>query len=191
MINNAGIVNGKTVLELSAQDLERNFRVNLLSHFHMLRIFLPGMLSRPKGGTVVTISSVLGDLGTAQLSDYSAAKAGLMAMHSALRAELDVAGNHNIKTLLIKPGQLTTPLFDGVETPSNFFAPLVYPDDLGKLIVEKVEAGQSGQIALPLYSEYIEWLSILPFAVQKLLRRLSGADRAMQTFRGQVKGKKP
>jgi len=41
--------------------------VNLLSNYHTVQTFLPGMLSRPGGGTIVTISSVLGYLGCASL----------------------------------------------------------------------------------------------------------------------------
>ncbi|KAF2149343.1 NAD(P)-binding protein [Myriangium duriaei CBS 260.36] len=183
LINNAGIVNGKALLELSSAEVEQNFRVNLLSHFHTIRAFLPKMLTLPHGGTVVTVSSVLGELGAAQLSDYTAAKAGMIAMHASLRAELDAAGNDRIKTLLIKPGQLSTPLFKDVETPSSFFGPVVGPIELAKRIVERIEAGQSGVIALPLYAAYIEWMSVLPYAVQGMLRKLSGMDQAMQTFK--------
>ncbi len=88
LINNAGIVNGKPLLALSAAEVQRNFNVNLLSHFHTIRTFLPGMLATETGGTIVTISSVLGKLGASHLADYTAAKAGLIAMHNSLPPEL-------------------------------------------------------------------------------------------------------
>ncbi|KAJ9620158.1 hypothetical protein H2203_007923 [Taxawa tesnikishii (nom. ined.)] len=121
LINNAGVVNGAPLLSLSTSQIERNFRINLLSHYHTIRIFLPSMLAREDGGTIVTVSSVLGHLGASHLSDYTAAKAGLIAMHASLRAELNAirvgsdapAGAKNIRTVLVKPGQLSTPLFQG------------------------------------------------------------------------------
>ena len=44
----------------------RNFRVNLMSHFHTIRMLLPGMLEEGKG-TIVTVASVLGHLGCVNL----------------------------------------------------------------------------------------------------------------------------
>jgi NAD(P)-dependent dehydrogenase (short-subunit alcohol dehydrogenase family) len=87
LINNAAIVNGKPLLDLSLDEIDRNFRVNLLSHFYTTKTFLPGML-RAGQGTIVTISSVIGQIGAAQLTDYAAAKAGITALHKSLAAEL-------------------------------------------------------------------------------------------------------
>lgn len=183
MINNAGIVNGKTLLEVDSAALEKNFRVNLLSHFHTIRAFLPAMMRR-KAGTIVTVASVLGDLGASQLSDYTAAKAGLIAMHTSLRSELADAGQSLIKTVLVKPGQLSTPLFKGIETPNSFLGPVVDPLDLAQGIIMKVDSGQSGVIAMPFYADRIEWLSVLPYGMQRIMRWASGVDRAMRTFKG-------
>ena len=44
LINNAGIVSGKTTLELSEQMIERTMAVNTTSHLHTIREFLPGMI---------------------------------------------------------------------------------------------------------------------------------------------------
>lgn len=190
MINNAGIVNGKPLLSLSAQALERNFRINLLSHYFTIQAFLPGMLARPGGGTIVTVSSVLGQLGASHLSDYTAAKAGLIAMHASLNAELSALsgesepqpGANNIRTILVKPGQLTTPLFEGVKTPSTFFGRVVEPPELASQIIDMVRGGESGVIAEPLYARWIEFLGILPYGLQGVARMLSGVDNAMAGF---------
>jgi short-subunit dehydrogenase len=92
-------------------EIESTFRVNLISHFYTLKTFLPGML-RAGRGTIVTMSSVLGQIGAARLSDYSASKAAITAMHKSLVAEL--SSTPEIKTILVTPGQLSTPLFNGV-----------------------------------------------------------------------------
>ncbi|GAB7337914.1 hypothetical protein MBLNU457_4302t1 [Dothideomycetes sp. NU457] len=190
LINNAGIVNGKPLLSLDPQAIKRNFNVNLISHFYTIQAFLPAMLQRPGGGTVVTISSVLGQLGASHLSDYTAAKAGLIAMHTSLKQEIAAMpdsldaplGAQNIRTILVKPGQLSTPLFEGVETPSSFFGPVVPPVYLAKKIVEMIDSGKNGVIAEPLYARYIEWMGVLPCGLQRIARWASGVDKAMSGF---------
>ncbi|KAK4543235.1 hypothetical protein LTR36_005785 [Oleoguttula mirabilis] len=188
LINNAGIVNGKSLLTLTPSDLQKNFNVNLLSHFTTIRAFLPGMLASPTGGTIVTVASVLGKLGASHLSDYSAAKAGLIAMHTSLRAELSSStlapeGAENIRTILVTPGQLSTSLFEGLETPSSFLGPVVEPVELAREIVRMIDAGESGHISMPLYARCINWLHILPTGLQKAVRALSGVDKAMEDLR--------
>ena len=139
----------------------------------------------------MTVSSVLGHLGASHLSDYTAAKAGLIAMHASLRAELTALtkdpkappGASQIRTVLVKPGQLSTSLFEGVKTPSTFFGPVVRPELLAKEIVSMIESGRTGVIALPLYASLIEWFTVLPYAVQEIARRVIGLDQAMESFR--------
>lgn len=138
------------------------------------------------GGTIVTIASVLGKLGASHLSDYTAAKAGLIAMHASLRAELASPaappGSEDIRTILVTPGQLSTNLFVGVKTPSSFFGPVVEPVELAREIVRMVDAGESGEISMPLYAKWIDWLHVLPVSLQRLGRWVSGVDRAMEGF---------
>lgn len=166
--------------------MQKNFNVNLLSHFHTLRTFLPGMLTSETGGTIVTISSVLGKLGASHLADYTAAKAGLIALHASLRAELTSLlapeGAENIRTVLVTPGQLSTPLFEGVKTPSSFFGPVVEVVELAKEIVRMIDTGESGEISSPLYARWVEWIDVLPAGLQRVFRGLSGVDRAMEGF---------
>jgi short-subunit dehydrogenase len=155
------------------------FRVNTLSHFTTLRTFLPYML-KEKRGTVVTVSSVLGHLGAANLSAYTASKAALLALHQSLRAELEQdPAAKDIKTILVQPGQMGTNMFAGVATPSSFLAPIVTPAEIGKDIIRLIEKGESGEVCLPLYSRYIQILGAMPVGVQYLVRRWSGMDKAV------------
>ena len=84
--------------------LSRTFGVNTLAHFWTLKAFLPAMIEQ-KEGHIVTMSSVMGITGTAQMStwrrpsnvdcpdlylaDYCASKASLISLDQALRYELD------------------------------------------------------------------------------------------------------
>jgi hypothetical protein len=84
-----------------------------------------------------------------------------------------------IKTILVAPGQLGTPLFESVQTPSNFLAPIVEPVELAKEIVRMIEIGESGNIRMPFYSQWAPVLLALPVGVQAIVRRWSGLDQAM------------
>lgn len=91
--------------------------------------------------------------------------------------------------ILVEPGQMSTPLFAGTQTPNSFFGPVLEPVDVAKEIIKLVDAGTSGWLALPLYSRWIAVFGVLPVGVQALLRRLSGVDAAMGGFVGRGGGK--
>lgn len=135
-------------------------------------------------GTIVTISSVLGHIGAAQLSDYSAAKAGLIALHKSLTAEL--RNNPEIKTVLVTPGQLTTPMFQGVDVGRvrGFFGPVIEPVDVAKEIIKAIDGGSSCELAMPFYARWIDWLNVMPVGMQRIARWASGLDKAMEGFEG-------
>lgn len=181
LINNAGIVNGKPLLDLSIDEIDRSLRVNLLSHFYTLKTFLPGMV-RAGAGTIVSISSVIGLTGAAGLTDYAASKAAITAMHKSLAAELKAYPD--IKTILVSPGQLSTPLFNGVESPNGFFAPVLEPVDVAKEVIAAIDGGSSAVLAMPLYARWIDWLNVMPVGVQAILRKIAGVDTAMKGFAG-------
>jgi short-subunit dehydrogenase len=187
LINNAGIVHTKSILESTAAEVEQTFRVNTISHFTTLRTFLPHMIAEGRG-TIVTVSSVLGHLGAANLSSYCASKAALLALHHSLRAELaNTPGAEEIKTILVQPGQMSTKMFEHVHAPSKFFGPLVTPAEMAQGIIKLVEKGDSGEVALPLYSRYIQVLGCLPYGIQHIARRWSGLDTAVEDGRNKKK----
>lgn len=173
---------GKKLLDMDIDEVDRSLRTNLFSHFYTIKTFLPGMISSKTGGTIVTMSSVIGHVGAAQLSDYAAAKAGVTALHKSLAAELQEYPN--IKTILVTPGQLSTPLFHGVSTPNTFIAPVVEPIEIAKEIIKAIDLGLSDHIGMPLYARWIDWYNVLPVGLQKITRKISGIDRSMKTFAG-------
>ncbi|KAI1136736.1 NAD(P)-binding protein [Hypoxylon sp. FL0543] len=182
LINNAAEVVGKKLLDVEMEEIERSITTNLLAHFYTIKTFLPGMLRNETGGTIVTVSSVIGHLGAARLSDYAAAKAGVTALHKSLAAELQEYPE--IKTILVTPGQLSTPLFYGVKTPNTFVAPVVEPIEVAKEVIKAIDMGLSDHIAMPLYARWIDWYNVLPVGLQKIARKLAGIDSSMATFVG-------
>jgi short-subunit dehydrogenase len=114
LINNAGIVSGKSTQELSEAMIDRTMKVNTISHLHTIREFLPGMISG-KRGHIVTIASMAGLVATPGLSDYSASKYGAVAIDEAVRLELAQKGHSDyIKTTCICPYFIDTGMFEGV-----------------------------------------------------------------------------
>jgi hypothetical protein len=101
-------------------------------------------------------------------------------LHHSLRAEIaQHPDGKEIKTILVSPGQMSTKMFEGVKTPSNFFAPVAAPVEIAKEIIKLVEKGEGGEIAFPLYAKWIQVLGILPAGGQTLARRWAGVDTAI------------
>ncbi|KAK0634605.1 hypothetical protein B0T17DRAFT_568373 [Bombardia bombarda] len=185
LINNAAVVTGKRLLDTPIAAIERSLATNLTSHFYTLKTFLPAIARSPVGGTIVTVSSAIGHVGAAKLADYAAAKAGVTALHKSLAAELRET-HPQIRTVLVTPGQLSTPLFYGVQTPSAFFAPVVEPVDVAKAVIAAIDNGQNAAIGMPLYARWVDWYNVLPLGVQAVVRGLAGVDRGMETFVGRA-----
>lgn len=188
LINNAAVVIGKSLLDLSLDEIDSSLSTNLLGPFYCLKVFLPAIIRGGRGGTIVNVSSVIGHLGAAQLSDYAASKAGLTALHRSLTAELRES-HPDIRTVLVTPGQLSTPLFYGVQTPNSFLAPVVEPVDVTKEIVAAIDGGSGATVGMPLYARWVDWYNVLPVGVQVVARKIAGVDRGMKTFIGRKDGK--
>ncbi|KAK2806142.1 hypothetical protein FQN51_008096 [Onygenales sp. PD_10] len=176
----AAPINGLPLLSLTPAAIAKTIHANLFSFFHTLQVFMPGMLNAPHGGTIVTVSSVLSYLTAAGLSDYTATKAAIAAVHKTVEAELRVSGDDKkVKMLLVETGQMATPLFDGVETPNNFFAPVLEPVEVAREIIRAIDSGNGGVIRLPAFAKLASWYAVLPVGVQRVARYLSGIDMAV------------
>jgi short-subunit dehydrogenase len=146
----------------------------------MLQVFLPGILTSPAGGTIVTLSSVLGHLTAAGLADYTATKAAMSAVHRTLDAELRLSGAQDkVKLLLAETGQVGTQLVERIKTPNRFLAPVLEPVQVAREIVSIVDSGNGGLLRLPAYASLVSWYAVLPASIQRLARYMSGIDTAM------------
>lgn len=189
LINNAAVVNGKPFLSLTDEEVEQTFRVNTLAHFHLASLFLRPLIANGNGGTLVTVSSILGRLGASNLSAYTGSKAAAIAFHTSLAAEL--RESPKIKTVLVTPGQLDTGMFGHIKLDwfRNFFGPVTEVRELAVQIVNTVDAGEGGTIAIPAFASWIAWQQILPRSIQNWLKRWSGVDTAMMAPAGQAMSK--
>lgn len=162
LVNNAGIVTGKTLLQASDREVERTLQVNTLSLFRTTRAFLPAMLERDSG-TVVTIASAAGLVGVAGLTDYCASKWAAVGFDEALRAELNRQGSR-VRTLVVCPFYIDTGMFAGVRTRFPRLLPILDPDDVAARIVDAVARGRR-RLLLPRFI----WLTLLARALPPVL----------------------
>lgn len=182
LINNAGVAQGKLILDLTPEDIQQTFNVNTLAHFWTLKAFLPGMIAKKKGH-IVTMASVVGMHGIAQLSDYCASKAALINLHRSLRAELNKRYKcPEIRTTLLCPGHIHTPLFATIVPLHKFWFPTLHPIDLVKRVIQALDSTHSQTIYLPFFAHFAPALQMLPGFVSDFASWVSGADFAMEGF---------
>jgi all-trans-retinol dehydrogenase (NAD+) len=111
LINNAGVVSGLNILELSDNMINKTFQINAISHLHTIKEFLPDMIAQ-KRGHIVTIASMAGLNGVPGLSDYCASKFGAVAIDETVRLELQSKGlDKYVKTTCICPYFINTGMF--------------------------------------------------------------------------------
>uniref|UniRef100_A0A3B3XXA4 Short-chain dehydrogenase/reductase 3 n=1 Tax=Poecilia mexicana TaxID=48701 RepID=A0A3B3XXA4_9TELE len=113
LVNNAGVVAGRRLLECPDELLERTLLVNCHALFWTTKAFLPQMKVR-NHGHIVTVASALG-LDFTLLQDYCASKFGAVGFHESLAHELRVENNDGIKTTLVCPYIVDTGMFSGCE----------------------------------------------------------------------------
>ena len=94
--------------ETKLEDFERALRVNLTSHFALVREFLADM-KRRGSGHIVTIGSIADQRGLSGNAAYSASKFALRGLHEVLREELRGSG---VRTTLISPARVDTTIWD-------------------------------------------------------------------------------
>lgn len=192
VINNAGIVNGKPLLELTSEDITRTFGINTLSHFWMNKAVLPDMIER-NDGYIVTVSSVMSTLGSAGLTDYCASKWAINGFHESLRLELRKLQKTGIKTLLVCPYAINTGMFDGLMENNKIvrmLMPILEIDEVVNEIFKAIAREDDiliGCAAGP-RSYLYPWIALvfhsLPPKIMDLILSKLGACDGMDSFKG-------
>lgn len=108
LVNNAGITKDKLIVRMSEEDWDVVLNTNLKSAFLCAKSAAMLMLKQ-KSGIIVNVGSVIGAVGGAGQSNYSASKAGLVGLTKSLAKEL---GSRNIRVNAIAPGFVETDMTD-------------------------------------------------------------------------------
>ncbi len=181
LINNAGIVNGKPLLDSSDDEIERTFRINTLALFSTTRAFLPGMLARG-AGHVVNIASAAGLAGVPRLADYSASKFAVVGFDESLRLELRHQGA-KVVTTLVCPFFIDTGMFRGVKTRFSWLLPILKPDEVAERIVRAIEANRR-RLVMPRFVLAALLVRALPPRAFDAVMAFFGITRSMDEFTG-------
>ncbi|KAG5648850.1 hypothetical protein DXG03_000199 [Asterophora parasitica] len=169
LINNAGVVQGKLIIDLEPQDVKQTFSVNTLAHFWTLKAFLPAMLKN-KSGHIISLASVMGYSGAVQMSDYSASKAAAISLHESLRYEIDIR----------VPDRAWY----------KFFFPTIQPITVVKRIIAALDDQHSQQISIPFYTNFVPFLPHLPSFMRDFAQWVANANYSMERFT-KVSGLRP
>ncbi len=128
LVNNAGVSIDGLILRYKAEDLRRTLDVDLASAFHLSKAACRPMMKQ-RWGSIVNLTSVVGEQGNAGQTAYSMAKAGLIGLTKSLAREL---GSRNIRVNAVSPGYIETDMTR------------VLPDAAKKAMAEGAALGRVG-----------------------------------------------
>lgn len=188
LINNAGIVSGKCILDPNFDDeaAARVLKINTEAHFWTTRAFVPEMVSSNKGH-VVTIASAAGISGVAGLSDYCASKFGAFGFDESLRLEFKKKKLSGCHTTCVCPFYIDTGMFDGAKS-KWFFLPILKQDYVADEIVRGI-LERRNYVILPklVYLTFIARILFPTWFTDKLGEFL-GLSNSMDDFVGRKTG---
>lgn len=104
LVNNAGITRDNLLMRMKDEEWDEIMTTNLTSVFRLSRAVLRAM-TKARWGRIVSIASVVGAMGNAGQTNYSAAKAGIMGFTKSLAREV---GSRNITVNCVAPGFIDT-----------------------------------------------------------------------------------
>ncbi len=104
LVNNAGITRDNLLMRMKDEEWDEIMATNLTSVFRLSRAVLRAMM-KARWGRIISIASVVGAMGNAGQTNYSAAKAGIMGFTKSLAREV---GSRNITVNCVAPGFIDT-----------------------------------------------------------------------------------
>jgi len=128
IVNNAGITKDNLAIRMSLDEWQKVININLTSTFLMSKFAIKKMLKN-KSGKIVNITSVVGHIGNLGQANYTASKAGIVAMSKSLAIEY---AKKNININCISPGFIQTAMTDKID------------DKFKEVIVSKIPSARLG-----------------------------------------------
>jgi NAD(P)-dependent dehydrogenase (short-subunit alcohol dehydrogenase family) len=140
LVNNAGIFNMAPLGEITEEDFDRQFGVNVRGMLFVTKAVAAQMMKQGRGGKIINLASQAGRRGEARVTVYCASKAAVISMTQSLGLELIKSG---INVNAIAPGVVDTPMWDRVD---SLFAKYEHRPigEKKRLVGEAVPAGRMG-----------------------------------------------
>jgi 3-oxoacyl-[acyl-carrier protein] reductase len=129
IVNNAGITQDNLAIRMSLEEWQKVININLTSTFLMSKFAIKKMLKN-KSGKIVNITSVVGHTGNLGQANYTASKAGIVAMSKSLAIEY---AKKNININCISPGFIKTAMTDKID------------DKFKEVIISKIPSARLGE----------------------------------------------
>ena len=129
IINNAGVTQDNLAIRMNLDEWRKVIDINLTSTFLMSKFAIKKMLKN-KRGKVINITSVVGQTGNLGQSNYTASKAGIVAMSKSLALEY---AKKNININCISPGFIETTMTDKIN------------EKFKETIISKIPSARLGQ----------------------------------------------
>ena len=129
IVNNAGITQDNLAIRMSLDEWQKVININLTSTFLMSKFAIKKMLKN-KSGKIVNVTSVVGHTGNLGQANYTASKAGIVAMSKSLAIEY---AKKNININCISPGFIKTAMTDKID------------DKFKEVIVSKIPSARLGE----------------------------------------------
>ena len=129
IINNAGITQDNLAIRMSLDEWQKVININLTSTFLLSKFAIKKMLKN-KSGKIVNITSVVGHTGNLGQANYTASKAGIIAMSKSLAIEY---AKKNININCISPGFIKTAMTDNID------------EKFKEVIVSKIPSARLGE----------------------------------------------
>ncbi|MBP6488373.1 MAG: SDR family oxidoreductase [Ilumatobacteraceae bacterium] len=114
LVNNAGILHMAPLLEITVDDWDRTFDVNVRAMLLTTQVAARAMISAGQGGVVINMASMGGKLGSPNQAHYAASKAAVISLTRVSALEL---GEHGIRVNCICPGYVLTEMGAATRTP--------------------------------------------------------------------------
>ena len=111
IVNNAGITKDNLTIRMSLEEWTKVLDINLTSTFLMSKYSIKKMLKN-KSGKIINITSVVGHTGNIGQANYTASKAGIVAMSKSLAVEY---AKKNINVNCVSPGFISTAMTDKID----------------------------------------------------------------------------
>ncbi|MCT1872682.1 SDR family oxidoreductase [Brevibacterium luteolum] len=188
LVNNAGIVTGKRLLDAADEEIERTFAVNTLALYWVTRAFLPGMIAR-RSGLVVTIASAAGLVGVAKQTDYSASKFAAVGFAESLRVEL-AKDDTGVDSFVVCPYYIDTGMFAGAKTKFPRLLPILSPDYAAGRTLDAIESGRI-QLIMPRFVRTLPLVRMLPAGWFDQIMNVLGVNNTMDAFTGRSQPAEP